>query len=47
MGNAFSLGKSIVDDTSNVHQVRCVIYLKVEGKEKLPVPKFDKFVEAC
>jgi hypothetical protein len=39
MGSAFSLGKSIVNDTCGMHQVQCAICLKVEGKEKLLVLK--------
>jgi hypothetical protein len=43
MGSAFSLGKSIVNDTCGMHQVQCAICLKVEGKEKLLVFKLEKF----
>jgi len=31
----------VVDPNGKVQQVRCTIYLVVEGKEKLPNPKLD------
>jgi hypothetical protein len=34
--------KSIVDDRGKVHQVQCAICLKIEGKERLLVPKLNK-----
>jgi len=37
--------KFVVDNKGNVHQVCCVIYSKVEGKEKHLVLKFDNLLK--
>jgi len=37
----FPWAKCITNDRGKVHQVRCAICLKIEGKERLLVPKLN------
>jgi hypothetical protein len=41
-GQSLPWAKSIVNDRGKVHQVQCAICLKIEGKERLLVPKFNR-----
>jgi len=37
--------ESIVNEISNLHQVRCAICTNIEGKENLLMPKFDNLLK--
>jgi len=46
MGYEVSLGRiNIVDETENVHKVQCAICMKIKGKEKLFMLKFDNLLK--